>query len=188
MQSLDKDFTDLLEVIKQPDTLNSAKSDPVFYFVYSPERMLEIKKCYGRWISRLKGNGFNVLRISAIDLLWRIIDESGRWNDWVELEAEADTAQINEAVRDVLRSNDRLVEEISKAIESSPSDSILLLTEMEALHPFFRTRTIESSLHDKIKRPLVIFYPGNRSGQYGLRFLGFYSVDGNYRSTLLGGI
>jgi hypothetical protein len=32
-----------------------------------------------------------------------------------------------------------------------------------------------------------VFYPGTRSGQYGLHFLGFYPVDGNYRSTLLGG-
>jgi len=34
----------------------------------------------------------------------------------------------------------------------------------------------------------VIFYPGRRSGQYGLHFLGFYEFDGNYRATLLGGL
>jgi hypothetical protein len=38
-----------------------------------------------------------------------------------------------------------------------------------------------------VRVPTVIFYPGARSGQYGLHFLGFYPVDGNYRSTLLGG-
>ncbi|MCK7511811.1 MAG: DUF1788 domain-containing protein [Desulfobacterales bacterium] len=42
---------------------------------------------------------------------------------------------------------------------------------------------MESRLHDKVKTPTVIFYPGRRSSQYGLHFLDFYPVDGNYRST-----
>jgi hypothetical protein len=65
---------------------------------------------------------------------------------------------------------------------------VILLTEAELLHPWFRTRAIESRLHDRVKTPTVIFYPGERSGQYGLKFLGFYPLDGNYRSTLTGGI
>jgi hypothetical protein len=56
------------------------------------------------------------------------------------------------------------------------------------LHPYFRARILESILHDRIKVPTVIFYPGRRSGQYGLHFLGFYPEDGNYRATLIGGL
>ena len=47
---------------------------------------------------------------------------------------------------------------------------------------------IEVELESEVKTPTVIFYPGRRSGQYGLHFLDFYPVDGNYRSTLLGGL
>ena len=61
------------------------------------------------------------------------------------------------------------------------------VTDAGLVHPYFRIRTLESALHDRVKIPTVIFYPGRRSGQYGLCFLGFYSVDGNYRSTLIGG-
>ena len=96
--------------------------------------------------------------------------------------------QINEAVCDVLRQGNAFVSKIINEIESTPEGTVILLTEGELLHPFFRTRTIESCLHDRVKNPTVIFYPGRRSGQYGLHFLGFYPVDGNYRSTLLGGL
>lgn len=188
MQSLDGNFSDLLDALKQPEMLSSAKSDPVFYFVYPPEQMLDIKRCYTRWMSRLKGAGFNPIRVSAIDLLWRIVDESGRWKEWLEHEGMAKEGQITKAVKDVLCTNDRLINEIEMLITCSPDNSVILLTEIEALHPYFRTRTIENNLHDKIKRPLVIFYPGSRTGQYGLRFLDLYEVDGNYRSTLLGGV
>jgi Domain of unknown function (DUF1788) len=77
---------------------------------------------------------------------------------------------------------------VVEVVESAPEGTVVLLTEAELLHPYFRTRTIESHLHDRVKGPTVIFYPGRRSGQYGLHFLDFYPVDGNYRSTLLGGL
>ena len=45
--------------------------------------------------------------------------------------------------------------------------------------------TLEAAL---LKVPTVVFYPGRRSGQFGLHFLGFYPEDGNYRATLIGGL
>jgi len=56
------------------------------------------------------------------------------------------------------------------------------------LHPYFRARVLEGVLHDRVKVPTVVFYPGRRSGQFGLHFLGFYPEDGNYRATLIGGL
>lgn len=188
MYSLDNAFNELLERIKDPDSLNPAKSDPVFYLAYPPDKMLEIKNSLRRWISRIKGNNYSVKRISLSEMLWETIDESGRWDIWLELEDEAEPDQINEAVCDVLRQGNAFVSKIINEIESTPEGTVILLTEGELLHPFFRTRTIESCLHDRVKNPTVIFYPGRRSGQYGLHFLGFYPVDGNYRSTLLGGL
>jgi len=187
MYSLDNAFNELIDKIRDPDALNPAKSDPVFYFAYPPELMLDIKKHLSRWTSRIREAGFEVRRVSLADILWDTVDKSGRWNNWLELEAEAEADQINEAVRDVLRQANTLVDRVAEVVESTPDGTVVLLTEAELLHPYFRTRTIESRLHDKVRTPTVIFYPGRRSGQYGLHFLDFYPVDGNYRSTLLGG-
>jgi hypothetical protein len=186
MYSLDNAFNELLDKIRDPDALNPAKSDPVFYFAYPPELMLDLKKHLLRWTSKIKEAGFEVRRVSLADILWDTVDKSGRWDIWLELEADAEADQINEAVRDVLRQGNTLVDRVAEVIESTPEGTVVLLTEAELLHPYFRTRTIENRLHDKVKTP--IFYPGRRSGQYGLHFLDFYPVDGNYRSTLLGGL
>jgi len=187
MFSLDDVFNELLEKIRDPEALNPAKSDPVFYFAYPPDRMLDLKKRLPRWTARIREVGFEVRRISLVDILWRSVDESGRWDAWLELEGGADPDQINEAVRDVLRQGDSFVRKVVEAVETAPEGTVVFLTEAELLHPYFRTRTIESRLHDRVTAPTVIFYPGWRSGQYGLHFLDFYPVDGNYRSTLLGG-
>jgi hypothetical protein len=188
MYSLDNAFKELVDKIRDPDALNPAKSDPVFYFAYPPELMLDLKKHLPRWTSKLREAGFEVRRVSLADILWRAVDQSGRWDTWLDLEQGADAEQINEAVRDVLRQANAFVDRVVEVVESAPEGTVVLLTEAELLHPYFRTRTIESRLHDRVKGPTVIFYPGRRSGQYGLHFLDFYPVDGNYRSTLLGGL
>ncbi|AGG07404.1 hypothetical protein B1772_01275 [Dehalococcoides mccartyi] len=188
MYSLDSDFNDLIDKIRDPDALNPARSDPVFYFVFDPKLMLDLKRHLPRWTSRIREAGFEVRRVSLADILWEMVDKSGRWDVWLELESGADANQINEAVRDVLRQGNNLIDRVAEVVESTPDGTVVLLTEAELLHPYFRTRTIESRLHDKVRTPTVIFYPGERSGQYGLRFLGFYPVDGNYRSTLHGGL
>ena len=96
-----------------------------------------------------------------------------------EQEADSELARLASAIA---------AADIAYHQKDAPENAVVLLTEAELLHPYFRTRTIESKLHDKVKKPVVIFYPGRRSGQYGLQFLDFYTVDGNYRSTLIGGL
>ena len=187
MYSLDKAFNELMDKVLNPDTLNPAKSDPVFYFAYPPELMLDLKKRLPRWTSRIREAGFKVRRVSMADLFWDIVDDSGRWDTWLELEAEADAKEINDAVRDVLRQGNALVDRVTEIIASTPEDTMVLVTESELFHPYFRTRVIEGRLHDKVKAPTIIFYPGEQSGQFGLKFLGFYSVDPNYRSPIIGG-
>jgi len=188
MSSLYRAFEELIDRIHEPGALNPAKSDPVFYFVYPPDQALAAKRALLRWTSKLRTAGYQVVRVSLSKLMWELIEASGRWETWLQLEADADPEQLNEAVRDVLRQGDAFVKRVAEEIETAPENAVVLLTEAELLHPYFRTRTIESKLHDKVKKPVVIFYPGRRSGQYGLQFLDFYTVDGNYRSTLIGGL
>lgn len=188
MPSLDETFQEFLAKLRQPDALNPAKSDPFFYFVHDPGETLIVKQKLPVWTAQLRNDGWAVDRVSLSDLLWKIVEDSGRWQEWIELESEADPGALNEAVRDVLRANNSLVEAIAAHVAEHKERTIVFLTEAAALHPYFRTRALESGLHDRVKVPTVVFYPGRRSGQYGLHFLNFYPVDGNYRSTLLGGM
>src|SRR5690606_19451978 len=118
MYSLDSAFNELIDKIRDPDALNPAKSDPIFYFAYPPELMLDLKRRLPRWTSKIREAGFEVRRVSLADILWGVVDDSGRWDVWLELEADADVDQINEAVRDVLRQGNALVDRVGEAVES----------------------------------------------------------------------
>lgn len=81
MYSLDNAFTELIDKIRDPDALNPAKSDPVFYLAYPPELMLQVKRHLPRWISKIREAGFEVRRVSLADILWDCVDKSKRW-EW----------------------------------------------------------------------------------------------------------
>ena len=69
----------------------------------------------------------------------------------------------------------------------SQQNALLLVTDLEALHPFMRIGAIESQLQGKFHVPTIFLYPGVRTGKTRLKFLGFYPEDGNYRSVHVGG-
>ena len=124
--------------------------------------------------------------VSLSALFWQIVDDSGRWDDWLEIEPDCELGEINEAVRDVLRGDNAFAEAVAPYVAKTVPNRVVFFTDTGLVHPYFRVRALESTLHDRVKVPAIIFYPGRRSGQYGLHFLGFYPVDGNYRSTLIG--
>ena len=60
-------------------------------------------------------------------------------------------------------------------------NGVLLITDVEAIHPFTRFGPVEQKIYGRVEVPIVVLYPGEMSGS-ALKFLGFYPEDGNYRS------
>jgi hypothetical protein len=186
---LEADFEKLRQRLGDPDALNPAHSDPIFYFVYPPSQILTMRKLLPGWIARLRNeNGLEVETLSLSEIMWELLDASGRWDAWLELEPEHDLDAVNEAIRDVLRAGSALVERVAERVATSRENTVLFITDVELLHPYFRSRVIENYLNNKVLIPTVFFYPGRRTGQYGLHFLEFYPEDPGYRSTLIGGL
>lgn len=188
MSSLDADFAALRHHLQAPASLSAARSDPFYYFIYPPEQALEVRRRLPLWTAQLRQDGLQVDRASFSDLLWELIEAAGRWEIWREVEPDADREAVNDAIRNVLREENALVRRVAALVETPRPATVLFLTETEMLHPYFRVRALESALHDRIAVPTVVFYPGRRSGQFGLHFLDFYPEDGNYRATLIGGL
>lgn len=185
---LEADFEELCQRLGDTDALNPAHSDPIFYFVYPPSQILAVRRLLPSWTARLKHkNGLEVETLSLSQIIWQLIDASGRWDEWLELEPQADLDKVQEAINDVLRSGNALVEQVAEHVAVPRKNAVLLIIDTELLHPYFRSRAIESYLNNSVQVPVVFFYPGERVGQYGLRFLGFYDVDYGYRSTIVGG-
>lgn len=185
---LNTDFDQLRQRLLSPASLNPAQSDPVFYMVFHPEETLTVYRLLPGWIAQMEADGWRVKTLPLGKLIWELVDQSGHWDEWLEVESDEDQESINEAVRNVLRTNNALVQRVAQIITIDEPKTVVLVTEVELMHPYFRLRVIENYLNNKVRIPTIFLYPGRRAGQYGLHFLEFYPEDPGYRSPIFGGL
>jgi hypothetical protein len=192
MPALQASFNELQERLGSGGTsFSNAGDDPVFYLVFRPEEMLEVKRHLKLWTAKLKIDGWAVHRFSMADAVHEIFRSQALRDVWLESEAESplDFAAINATLRDALMADDALKNALQQKLEqlAGQPHALLLVTDLEALHPYLRVGSIEQKLQGKFTVPTVLLYPGIRTGKATLKFLGIYPEDGNYRSTHIGG-
>jgi hypothetical protein len=138
------------------------------------------------WISLAKGKGYYLQIISMAGILNSFFKSNPRRDTWLSFDKECEKEEIEELF-DGLGSNVRENKVIENAILSAQAEvagktkPILILTDLEAIHPFTRFGPVEQNIYTQIEIPLIILYPGKLDGS-SLEFLGFYPPDGNYRS------
>jgi hypothetical protein len=189
MQSLDASFQELRQRLRDRSGIGNTGGDPVFYLVFHPGRMLDVKRRLKVWQSQLHLDDWDVQTLS----LGRIIADYFASHPFRSIclagEAESDAQDTDKTLRAALvdsRVVERHIEAAYTELAAKPN-GLLLITDVEALHPHLRMRSIEESMQGKVTVPTVILYPGVRFGQFNLSFLGIYPDDGNYRSTHIGG-
>jgi len=191
MSSLKDDFDELIRRIKHGRELSAASFEPIYYLVFPPKRILEVKRSTPAWTARLHKEGWDVKVVSIRDKLTEILHADPLWDMMLEQDKQSPLAwdETNASLANVIGNGtylaDALLEELDK-ISNSPK-GLLLVTDLEALHPLTRIGVIESKLHGSFHIPTIFFYPGTRTGKTRLKFLGFYPENGNYRSVHVGG-
>jgi hypothetical protein len=187
----DDTFSKLRNRLKEGAGLRETGDDPVYYLIFEPEKMLEVKRSLKKWRSRLELDGWDVHTLSMVDAVHDALQSHPLRDWWVEADREApfDFQQINDTLSEALASQKALDQRILEQQESlhDVQNALLLITDLEAIHPYTRIGAIESRLQGQFEVPTVIFYPGDRNGEYTLSFLGIYPEDGNYRSVHIGG-
>jgi hypothetical protein len=190
MSSLKSDFSELLERIRHGREFGHASFEPIYYLVFSPAQILDVKRQMLAWTAKLKNHGWEVhifsiseniadiLRNAPLRKIWLTADRRTP-TDWQKTNQSLGNALTNGSLQSVLEQKLEELERHEKAI--------LLVTDLEALHPYMRIGAIEMKLQGKFNVPTVFFYPGERTGKTRLKFLGFYPEDGNYRSVHAGG-
>lgn len=191
MSSLKANFDELRERIKHGRELDHASFEPVYYLIFSPDEILDVKRQSPAWEARLHQDGWDVHLFSIADHLWALLQDDPFWAMCVSQDkAEPlNWDRTNKALADIVTRGGgllrRLEHELSE-VETKPN-ALLLVTDLEALHPFLRIGAIESQLQGQFNVPTIFLYPGIRTGKTRLKFLGFYPEDGNYRSEHVGG-
>lgn len=190
MPSLKTNFDELLERIRHGRDLGHASFEPVYYLVFAPNQILEVKRTLPAWVARLRNEGWDVHTFSIADQIAEIFSSVPQRSIWIAADRKAPLAwdKTNRALANVLEKGalrDRLTFLLQGL--NGKTNAIVLVTDLEALHPYMRIGAIEAELTGHFRVPTVFLYPGERTGKTRLKFLGFYPDDGNYRSVHVGG-
>ncbi|MCL6557620.1 MAG: DUF1788 domain-containing protein [Firmicutes bacterium] len=190
MPSLKDDFNELLRRIRYGRELGHASSEPIYYLVFPPNKILEVKRQLPAWIAKLRNDGWDVAVFSIAGNIISILQSAPLRKIWMTADRRAPLAwdKTNQSLANALTNGSlesRLIAQLEQL--EGRDNAILLVTDLEALHPYMRIGSIESKLQGRFNVPTVFLYPGERTGKTRLKFLGFYPEDGNYRSVHVGG-
>ena len=199
MRSLKDRFDDLRLRLGDSRRLESTGSEPIFYLVFPVAEIIQVKRETKAWIAKLRNDGWNVVTLSLADTINGILRGHRLRNQWLQGEklllvqsqkqnSPLDFHPINQTIRKALTEGKELLEALELKLEeaASQNDGLLLLTDLEALHPYLRINALEAQIQRRVHCPVVVLYPGNREGKTSLRFLEFYPPDPNYRSEHIG--
>lgn len=164
---------------------------PFGIFLYPPEDEWELRQALRDLVVRLENAGKTVQRLSMAKLLEQSIEAAGlSLEEIAQGEVDLGIAMVRDTIRDVLSGKaagstplDQLVAEAVDA--SKPTTShIVFLERVGALFGLHRPSALLENLHHKVRHPVVLFYPGQRDGPAGLRFMDEADADHNYRPKL----
>lgn len=187
----DECFNRLLMAVQNERSISSTGYEPVFYLVYPPEKTFEVQKGFLRPFKNfLKENGHKPIVFDVYDEVWNILESYDDWQDLCQA-LKQDPSMVSDLEPTISELVDspsgsallqRLRDALKEAQECDDEKPVLLVTGLEALHRITRPGTLEGRLTGEFAVPTIFFYPGTMEGGAGLSFLGFYTVDSNYRS------
>ncbi len=192
MSSVEDNFKELLSRIERGREISHASFEPIYYLIFEPREILAVKrKTKKTWKIKLEKDGWEVHCFSIATHIRQLWQQDQRRSLWLLSDNDGPQAaqDTSKTLTNALE-NGALIQlalaELLSSLEGK-NKPIVLVTDLEALHPYFRIGAVESQLQGKFSVPTVFFYPGTREGKTSLSFLGFYQSDGNYRSVHVGG-
>jgi len=73
---------------------------------------------------------------------------------------------------------------LNKIEQTYISKTVIFLSRIGGLYPFYRTSTLLRMLDNGIQVPTIVLYPGERTEQRYLRFMGEMDADRDYRPRI----
>lgn len=162
---------------------------PYMLYVYEPDAELSVRQEMQDLVAYLTAHGTDVAAVSLAELFWEAVDESGFYEEIVAAEKNSagdDWAlkQVHETLQEVLTSQPTLADRVIAKVEDKPERCAIILYRAASLYPVFRTSALLDDLRDRLRRPVVLLYPGNVVDPYGLKFMGLCEPTHGYRAKI----
>ena len=194
MASLSDNFDQLWQRLRYGRGLSHTGDDPVYYLVFHPSEMLEVKRRMRQWAAVLKKQDWKMEVFSMAEAIQDIFENYDSRDVWLKSDQDKSfdpeaVEQVNKTLEAALVEDGTLKQRLDDVLDSlaGQTNTVLFVTDLEALHPYLRVGVLEQQLQGRFTVPTVFLYPGIRDGKTTLKFLGIYPADGNYRSVHIGG-
>ncbi len=194
MASLSDNFDQLWQRLRYGRGLSHTGDDPVYYLVFHPSEMLEVKRRMRQWAAVLKKQDWKMEVFSMAEAIRDIFANYDSRDVWLKSEQDKSfdpeaMEEVNKTLEAALVEDGTLKQRLADVLDSlaGQTNTVLFVTDLEALHPYLRVGVLEQQLQGRFTVPTVFLYPGIRDGKTTLKFLGIYPADGNYRSVHIGG-
>lgn len=182
MTSYEAKIKNVLDYLIEPSVLSPTGYSPIVYLVYEPEDVFVVRnEIETVLLSTAYNRQFSPHVISMGDLVDRFINHNEYLDYWTN--PEVSEKELYESISQAIKDEEFLEKEILSLQSKLDSEQrpLLILKDLELLHPFSMIGVIENKIYNQIRVPTIILYPGEMQGT-ARSFLGIYNQDGNYRS------
>lgn len=182
--------------------ISTSRNYPFAIFWYPPDDEYQARDRIVTLGDDLRREGWNVHSIDLMGLLLRYLSEVEDGDLLEYLEEEELTLyrahqgnfepQISMLANELGRHFDaqegfpaRVLAEIKELTrEDSPDRSVVFLSRIGGLYPFYRTSALLRYLDQGVRVPTIVLYPGIHTDQNALSFMGEMDADRDYRPRI----
>lgn len=182
MQLYEQKFENALAYLQSPGVLNPTGDKPICYVTYDVEDFIEVRSLIDTSLKpKAMYYGYKLHTLSMNDVIQGFI----RNNEFKDLYWSGDVPEKDmfESIQTEINASKYIEQRILEEQEKFKDEDnpLLVIKDLEVLHPFSKIGAIENSIYPKIQIPIIILYPGSAQGT-ARTFLNIYTMDGNYRS------
>jgi hypothetical protein len=186
----------LEKLLKRPDLVSQISKHqgmPYALFPYPPTAEREVRKEVRLLATRVRQqSGREVVILSMAELLWRVLDQLPPGRSLFDLERKMASweprrrlEKVQETILNALTGRGTLHRLIAEPLAGKdPERAVAFLTRVGALYPVYRASTLLDNLESDVRVPVILFYPGTRSGTNSLRFMDSLDALHSYRHKI----
>jgi hypothetical protein len=182
--------------------ISTNRNYPFALFQYPPHEEFKMRTRLIELLDALRNKGWTILNV---DLFATLIEYLGEQEDGDLIEALIQEEKLQYTANrknhsmplSVLQNSldtlfkhpegyskvvfDRIIE---KTEHSDPEKTVIFLSRIGGLYPFYRTSSLLRYLDKGIRVPTIVLYPGERKEQHYLSFMGELDADRDYRPRI----
>lgn len=183
MQRFEEKIDAALSHLSRPGILNATGDRPICYVTYPMSDALSIQsKIESELRPKAIHFNFTMYVLSMADVIKSSIRDHDYYSIW-NCEEDITEEDLFQSIKTEIQNSSSVASAISAKIDEHKSSNhpLLIIKDLEWLHPFDKIGRIEQIIYKHIDIPVLVLYPGEIQGN-ARTFMGIYPMDGNYRS------